>query len=114
MITIKDFKAGETVYVLKSNKGRIDKPEVTERIVKAAGRKYVTLDNDEKYEDNNRDFLLQAVNYGEKQLLFHTKTEVTEYLEKHELTIWFRNHAVYNIGKYSLEQLRKVKEILEP
>ena len=113
MITIKDFKTGDTVYVLLRNKGRNTSPLITEHIVKSSGRKYITLDNNDKYEEFKDDFLLQVINYGEKRLLFRTKKDAAEYLERYDLISWFRNQATTNVDNFSLDQLKKIKEIIE-
>lgn len=44
MITIRDFKKGESCYVLNMHTGRNREPEIKERLVKTVGKKYVTID----------------------------------------------------------------------
>lgn len=43
MLNLKDFKVGETAYMLMWNKGRLVPPEIREVTVVKVGRKYVTV-----------------------------------------------------------------------
>lgn len=43
IVTIKDFKKGNTAYILIKNFGRNIKPIIAGTTVKSVGRKYLTL-----------------------------------------------------------------------
>ena len=111
MISIKDFKVGETAYILRTYK-REDKLCPAE--VVAIGRKYVTVKEHgwviKFSEFPNGDYAL----IGEGFLLFLSEQGYKDYTEKLDLESWLRNNVErYGRTRYSLEQLRKVKEILE-
>lgn len=114
VVTIKDYKKGDTAYILTKNFGRNTKPFITETTVKSVGRKYVTVSRwDRKFENCDSEYLYEVVNYGENGLLFKTEQEVKDYLEKQDLALWLGCMSVSQAEKYSLEQLRRVKEILK-
>ena len=113
IITIKDFQKGDTAYILTRNFGRNAKPFITETAVKTVGRKYVTVSTwDRKFENSDSEYLYEVVTYGERSLLFKTEQEAKEYLEKQDLALWLGCISVNQAERYSLEQLRKVREIL--
>ncbi len=112
MVTIKDFKAGDTAYTLLPNRGRRTRPEIEEVIVTLVGRKYVTVNQEQKYEDLGSDYLIEVIDYGEKRMLFLSRKDINEYMEKRELMLWLGSLNPYTLEKYSYEQLKKVAEIL--
>ena len=118
MINIKSFKAGDTVYVLTRNTGRTEGIKIDERTVIAVGRKYVTVESshgyDDKYEEAEpgENHLVQMTDFGEAKLLFKTLPDVEDYCEKIALVKWLSGLKSYGYDKYSLTQLRLVKEIL--
>jgi len=114
---IKDFKKGDTVYVLSQNRG---KSVISESTVKKVGSKYVTIDNSwetryqkETFSDNDN-FLYEVTEYGERSYLFVSKKEAEEYVEAEQLELFLRSQNWNRANKYSLAQLRAVKAILEP
>lgn len=115
MLTIKDFKKGDTVYILQENMGRNTMSVVSERTVLRVGRTYVTLDTawEEKFMDWDKEYLLEKCDFGEKKLLFKTRADAEGYIEKCDLAQWLSRISVSQAEEYSLEQLRKVKEILD-
>lgn len=67
-------------------------------------------------EAHNRDmpYLIEETEYGSPRLLFPSEDAVREYQEREELKEWVRVAAGWDkIGRYTLEQLRAVKKILE-
>jgi hypothetical protein len=116
MISIKDFKVGQTAYLLSENTRPLKLKTVE---VQKIGRKYVTV----KYgwgifkygvEDYLPEALVEQTEFGNKDLLFVSEQAAADYLEKIELEKWLQN-AVQRYGRlnFSIEQLRKVKAILE-
>lgn len=116
MITIKDFKKGDKVYTLTQNKGRNTRPTISEREVASVGRIYVTIGDgpySQKYMNRESEYLYEKVDFGESKLLFKTYKDAEDYIEKSDLALWLGCISVDKAKKYSLEQLRKIKEILD-
>lgn len=113
-VTIKDFKVGQKIAVLILHHGRNKEPELYERTVSRIGRKYVVDDRDVKYcqESYLEEGLVESCEYGERAYIFPKMEEAKDYIEKYELMIWFSRISSTDTRKYSLQQLRKVKEIL--
>lgn len=113
-VTIKDFKVGQKIAVLILNHGRNKEPELYERIVSRIGGKYVVDDRGVKYcqESYLEEGLVESCEYGERAYIFPRMEEAKDYIEKRELMIWFLRLSDKDIRRYSLQQLRKVKEIL--
>ena len=113
-VTIKDFKVGQKIAVLILHHGRNKEPELYERTVSRIGRKYVVDDRDVKYcqESYLEEGLVESCEYGERAYIFPKMEEANDYIEKYELMIWFSRISSTDTRKYSLQQLRKVKEIL--
>ena len=113
-VTIKDFKVGQKIAVLRMHCIRSREAELYERTVSRIGRKYVVDDRDVKYcqESYLEEGLVESCEYGERAYIFPKMEEAKDYIEKHELMIWLSSLSDTVIRKYSLQQLRKVKEIL--
>lgn len=115
-VTIKDFKVGQKIAVLVLHHGRNKEPELYERTVSRIGRKYVVDDRDVKYCQDSylKEGLVESCERGERAYIFPKMEEAKDYIEKHELMIWLLRISLSatDLRKYSLQQLRKVKEIL--
>lgn len=113
-VTIKDFKVEQKIAVLILHHGRNKEPELYERTVSRIGRKYVVDDRGVKYckESYLKEGLVESCECGERAYIFPKMEEAKDYIEKHELMIWFSRISSADTRKYSLQQLRKVKEIL--
>lgn len=112
-ITLKDFCVGQKVYILKSDQRN---ETIVESNVVAVGRKYITVDYGypvSKYsvEDYCSFGLIEKCEYGAAGICFPSIQALNDYKEKKELNLWLSNISVFG-NKFSLEQLRKVKEIL--
>lgn len=114
-ITIKDFKVGQKIAVLRMHCMRNMEPELYERTVDKVGRKYVVDNRGTKYckEDYLTEGLVENSEYGERAYIFPTKEEAEKYIEKSEILKWLQGLNFISGREYTLEQLRKVKEILE-
>ena len=118
---ISNFEKGQTVYIL--NGGYYRKGEIMKCKVVTVGRKYVTVSslgnfsNNKKFVENGAydNALLEVTDFGYADLLFKTVEDIEEYNELKELRRWFSSEALsfQKCSSYSIEQLRKVKEILE-
>ena len=116
---VKRFKAGETAVSLGD--GRV-KPymccTVAAEVVKV-GRKYVTaLLNGQEIRfcaPCNCDlYLIEDKNWGAPRLLFPTSEAADRYCEREKLKLWVAEETGWlKMERYSLEQLRAVKQILE-
>jgi len=82
----------------------------------SVGRTYVTTGRnawERRYRNGESDYLLEKVTCGEGGFLFVSRTDAEAYIEKCDLALWLGCISVMKANKYSIEQLRKVKEILE-
>lgn len=121
-MTIKDFKPGQTVYVLSRVKGRTTEHFIKKYKVVSVGRKYVKAapENSLKYpvefflNNETDDFLCENKDWGDKDRLFTSEEAVNDDIEKDMLRTWLRKATEsYKIDTYTLSQLRDVKKILE-
>lgn len=120
---IKDFKPGNTAYsLIRGNYNTDTKYRIDEYVVISIGRKYVKAapKNSQNYPKefylNNitDEYLYENRDWGYREMLFLTKEAAEGYIEKEALLFWLRNLTHYlRDDKYSLEQLREVKKILE-
>lgn len=110
---LKSFRPSQEVYVVYLYMGRNKKPVIVKRIVEKVGRKYVTDNFGHRYAENPdlEDGLKEDSTYGTEGYLFTTQVKAEEFIEKQNLEIWLANLKPY--GKFSLQQLRHVKAILD-
>ena len=119
MVSLKDFHVGESAYVVKGNYD--NNATVSEHIVTSVGRRYVKVRRTELASTisfgtsaASDEYLAEAVDFGWKRLLFPTLEQAQNYLEREELRKWVDKAFMYTKAKtYSLDQLRRVKAILE-
>lgn len=104
----KDFTEGELAYAV-SLRGRCF--SIIPTVVKRVGRKYVYTQSGYDYEPchGNENYLIEHI---QMSLLFVTEREAMEYLERIQLERWLSNVFSNRNQRFSLDQLRKVKEIL--
>lgn len=115
---LKDFQVGQTVYLIE----RRPKPKdvIREYQVVTVGRKYLKVQsgyNDRQFEiyDNETPYLIEHKDFGDRLLLFSNEKAAQEHIEGNQLRSWLLKAAeVTKVNKYTVEQLRAVKEILEP
>ena len=114
-MTIKDFRVGEPAFIVNMNFGRKDAPSITETMVAGIGRVYVTTTTGRRFmEGTHEEFLTEKVSFGESDLFFNSRTAAEEYIEKNGLELWLGCISVDGAKRYTLQQLRAVKNILEP
>lgn len=113
---IKSFEPGQQVYILKMYEGRTTEPQIISSKVEKVGRKYVTSVNGNRYEERKwfPFGLVQTSDYGDVSFLCPSETDAKMYIEQRALTVWLSRVNFYDREKYTLEQLRKIKRILEP
>lgn len=117
-MTIKDFKVGQTVFVMGDGSTQRDRFRTVAAEVVKIGRKYVTTSGNWamqfKETHESRPYLVEHAEYGVPRLLFPSREAVDEYREREELKTWVRTAAGWEkIDRYTLAQLREVKRILE-
>lgn len=120
-MTIKDFRVGQTVYVLSRIKGKTTHHFIKRYTVLSVGRKYVKAapegvgHPDEFFLDGENDnYLTENITWREPGKLFLTETAANDDIEKDMLCSWLRNATQgYKIDDYTLEQLRAVRKILD-
>ena len=112
-ITVKDFKANNIAYVVYTPTYRDINYHINEVTITKVGRKYVQVGPYSKYEqaDWYKYGLVQSESL--RDILLPTKEAAERYIEHCKLNIWFS--AIKTRTKnYTLEQLRLIKQILEP
>lgn len=117
-MTIKDFKVGQTVYIIGDFRTQKDRFRSIEAEVVKVGRKYVTISGNWglqfKGTAASRPYLIEHTEVGAPRLLFPSREAVDEYREREELKTWVRTAAGWEkIDRYTLAQLREVKKILK-
>lgn len=114
---VKDFKKCQDAYIVSINKGYMYKgrpvePSISKTVVKGIGRKYVTTINGRRYKSCKDCYsLAEDTAYGERTCLCPTMEYALMYIEREKLRQWLCR-AVNSREKYTLGQLRKVKDIL--
>lgn len=119
-----DFKKGQEVFILiieGSNEHRSLRNQALEnRILRATvttvGRKYITVEyrNWPPILFDIEDDFRQLSDYSADYMLFLTEQDIYDYEERRTLFREIHNaFDCFSSEKYSLEQLRKIKEILE-
>lgn len=118
-MTIKDFKVGQTVYIIGD--GRLEGGgKATAVEVSKVGRRYVTIK--EYGREGARfygpvapvDCFVEDKGYGAPRLLFPTSEAVDDYNELNDLRSWVQEATNWmKVKSYTLAQLREVKRILE-
>lgn len=112
---ISDVKPGQTVFIRgeRDNVGAIH-----EAVVQKVGRKYVTLNDpwgsqfSEDYED--KPYLIEHGGYGATRRLYLSRADIEADIEAEKLRLWLMNtgSSWAQVRRYTLEQLRAVKQIL--
>lgn len=119
---INDFKPGQIVYALSRERGRTTHHTIRRYTVISVGRKYVkvapidfpNLTTEFYKPEGDTEYLEEKKDWGNPMRLFLTEAAVNDDIEADVLRNWFRKAAEhYRIEKYTLEQLRAVKSILE-
>lgn len=118
---IDQFTKGQTAYILGDGNTVISKKEPVEVTVSKIGRKYVTVTTGGRWEMQFEEtfiedlpYLREKTEYGAPRMLFPSSIEAAEYLEREDLKRWVQQAAGWDkIGRYTLEQLRAVRRILE-
>lgn len=110
---IKDFKAGQDAWLFYE-KGCVEKVTVSR-----VGRKYVCVQNfgyEKQYKECGwcTEGLIENRDWGERAFLFPTEEKMLEFQERGQMEDWLYSTVCRGIkNRFSLEQLRKAKEILE-
>lgn len=79
----------------------------------SVGRKYVTIENGSRYENSDKSYgLIENKNWGSLTFLCPSREHAEMHIEQDKLRRWLNRAAQFG-KEYSLEQLRKVKQILE-
>ena len=117
-MTIKDFKVGQTAYILEDGH-RAAYGAAAEAEVTKVGRMYVTVREyrqESRFYDpvNSTTYLVEDKDCGAKRLLFLTAEAVAEHKELIDLQGWVQEAtSCLKVKRYTLAQLREVKKILE-
>lgn len=112
-MNIKDFKVGQQVYRLEFS-ARDGQHKITERKIAKIGRIYVTDDCGCRYQAAPavEKGVVETIETAGNGYLFPSMEDVENHLEKTKLKKWLVNLNFYECAGYTLDQLRRVKEIL--
>lgn len=111
MVEVKDFKDKKYGYLLENMYTGCNKPPIIKKVeIQKVGRKYTTAGYRNFQNYSGCEHGLISYDYGRTDFLCLTEKDANCVIEKHELRLWFNR---LNPHDYTLEQLRKVKEILE-
>lgn len=123
-MTVKEFKVGQSVVIVGDGGRRYTAHEgKVDATVTKVGRKFVFVRPIEggyetKYRicnDERLGYLIEETEIGMPRLLFPSPEAANLYIEKEELKLWLIEAAGWDSAqRYTLEQLREVKRILEP
>jgi len=120
-MTIKDFTVGQTAYIFVYDIRKEPSDRIVEAKVVKVGRKYVSVSRKDIRWDarfllrsDEEPYLVEEADGWTPDILFPSKAAIDDYVETiklrrciHEALDW------YNIGRYSLEQLRAIKRVLD-
>ena len=123
-MNINDFHKGDKAYLLNfhSRNTKLENADIEEVFVISVGRKFVYVSKNADADkndwsvtvfaekDHTQGCLVENKDWGTPNLLFRSKQDIADYQEQERLTVWLKS-AVSK--RYTLEQLRKVQEILE-
>lgn len=117
-MTIKEFHVGQTVFLMGEHRGLQTQYTTTQATVAKVGRKYVTINDvwGRQFGEtsDHRPYLREHKDIGSPLMLFPSQDAVDIYIEHEELKKWLREAANWSkIDRYTLEQLREAKRILE-
>lgn len=114
MSTLDKFKNQKTAYLLKITAYMPEYENISEVDIVSVGRKYVTIANDVKFAESERerDYLVEQVNCGWSSYLFTTKQDALNYVEKRQLVTWLAKFTRH-FNDVSLDGLRRIKSIIE-
>lgn len=125
-IKLSDFKVGQKCYVELNNnakRGKNSEEIIEEWEVVSIGRKYITAKEvGTRYEvkfglhNSSYDGLMQVTEYTPDYILYPNKKIIEEKFEKEDLIEYIKNCFSYYSSykdKYSIEQLREIKRILD-
>lgn len=113
MVSVKDFRVGQIAYEVLEEHGE---KVVREYKVLKIGRKWVTISNGLRYEQHDKSYRCLSKDYemiGGTRYLFKDKEAVNDYFEQIELERSLSNAFAYCGGRYTLEQLRRITEIIK-
>ena len=115
MLTLKDFRLKQKVYILYLHQGSNRSPEITETCVKKVGRKYITVSNCDKrfVRRGNIEALSEHCDFGEEGYLFDSyeaaEKEKKRYVLHHNIRTIYLNY----LYKCSYEELGTIMHILK-
>lgn len=118
MLKVSDFLKGDKVYIL--DYWINNNPSIEEAKVVSVSNGYVVVDNPWvfKFSDWNSEyhdarFLYEVGKIEKPSLLFKDKEEAEKYLIKTKLALWLGAISFDKAKNFTLEQLQKVRDILE-
>lgn len=119
-MNIRDFNVGQTVYILSEEKRNNPPCGYKEAKVKIVGRVYITLEGVwerkffiPEYGNYGGNYLVEKKDYGSNNLLFQSKQDLDDYIEKRRLESDLCNAMNWqNIRTLTLKQLRAIERII--
>lgn len=119
-MNIKDFKVGDTVYIVGGERAKDN--SVREEIVSKVGKKYVSVGSgygEDKYEVSeyceDANYLLEHKDWGTRKQLYKSMEDIETEREIEQIRRWlFGSYADAQKHTFSIDQLRAVRDILNP
>lgn len=116
---IKNFHTGQIAFLDSGRNRKGEAYPLTEVTVTKVGRKYVTVKRGwGEYQfcstRTTDKYLIEKTDYGSADRLYALREDCEEQRELERLRDWMRKAGSWEaVGKYTLEQLREVKTIIE-
>lgn len=115
---IKDFKVGDTVYIIDAEGRNQNDYKIQTETVTKVGRLYVTVGEDwnaELYEAFCDYCLAQKREWGCRKFLFKCESDIDKYFKIKKYTKWlFTNIGGASSHCYTFDQIQSVIAILNP
>lgn len=113
-MNIKEFRPGQEAYIVDLHTGRNEPPSIHQTKVVTVGRKYVTTNHyGKKYKTYSDPYgLIEQTGWGEATYLCPDKEKAQMRIDHEDLRLWLYKAAAHG-NKYTLDQLKQVKEILD-
>lgn len=121
-MNIKNFKVGDTVYILNYNYGNdISKATVEEAVVTGVGRKYVSVkpaqylqfNTEYKFHNDLNKVYYLASNDNRENKLFRSMQDLDDWKESEYLHKEVRSFFGCYYNNLTLDQLRRIKGIID-
>lgn len=115
---LKEFKLGQKVCIMRAYNPYAIKTDIPihtrEATVEKIGKKYLYTNTSQIFEEREelKDRLVEAKDWGDRDILFLSQKAAEEYCEREKLIFWFSSQMARDLNKCSLDVLASAKRIL--